>query len=121
ALSQWGRDAVALALPDKILCRPDCAGLCGECGKNLNDEPHTHDDAEPDPRWAALAGELLAHADDPEPAAPVERHRRLVSGEDARLDRPDVGALRLADELGEQRAADAPAAGAARAVDRVLG
>ncbi|HZQ16989.1 MAG TPA: DUF177 domain-containing protein [Gaiellaceae bacterium] len=54
ALSQWGRDAVALALPDKILCRPDCAGLCGECGKNLNDEPHTHDDAEPDPRWAAL-------------------------------------------------------------------
>ena len=53
-LSQWGRDAVALALPDKILCRPDCAGLCGTCGKNLNDEPHTHDDARPDPRWAAL-------------------------------------------------------------------
>jgi uncharacterized protein len=53
-LSQWGRDAVALALPDKILCRPDCAGLCGVCGKNLNDEPHTHDDEEPDPRWAAL-------------------------------------------------------------------
>jgi uncharacterized protein len=53
-LSQWARDAVALALPDKILCRPDCAGLCGVCGKNLNDEPHTHEDAEPDPRWAAL-------------------------------------------------------------------
>ncbi len=53
-LSQWGRDAVALALPDKILCRPDCAGLCGECGKNLNEEPHTHDDHEADPRWAAL-------------------------------------------------------------------
>ena len=53
-LSQWGRDAVALALPDKILCRPDCAGLCGVCGKNLNDEPHTHDEAETDPRWAAL-------------------------------------------------------------------
>ena len=27
-LSAWARDAVALALPDKILCRPDCAGLC---------------------------------------------------------------------------------------------
>jgi uncharacterized protein len=53
-LSQWGRDAVALALPDKILCRPDCAGLCGVCGKNLNDEPHEHENAEPDPRWAAL-------------------------------------------------------------------
>ncbi|HZU21133.1 MAG TPA: DUF177 domain-containing protein [Gaiellaceae bacterium] len=53
-VSQWARDAVALALPDKILCRPDCAGLCGVCGKNLNDEPHTHDEEHGDPRWAAL-------------------------------------------------------------------
>ncbi len=53
-VSQWARDAVALALPDKILCRPDCAGLCGECGKNLNEEPHVHEETEPDPRWAAL-------------------------------------------------------------------
>lgn len=53
-VSAWARDAVALALPDKILCRPDCAGLCPVCGKNLNEEPHTHDDSEPDPRWAAL-------------------------------------------------------------------
>src|SRR5579872_4871051 len=27
-LSAWARDAVALALPDKILCRAECAGLC---------------------------------------------------------------------------------------------
>ena len=53
-LSAWARDAVALALPDKILCRPDCAGLCPECGKNLNDEPHTHEAVTVDPRWAAL-------------------------------------------------------------------
>ena len=53
-VSQWARDAVALALPEKILCRPDCAGLCGVCGKNLNDEPHTHEQSETDPRWAAL-------------------------------------------------------------------
>jgi uncharacterized protein len=53
-LSQWARDAVALELPDKILCRPDCAGLCGVCGKNLNDEPHTHEEEHGDPRWAAL-------------------------------------------------------------------
>src|SRR6266516_6504407 len=53
-VSAWGRDAVALALPDKILCRPDCAGLCGTCGKNLNDEPHTHEEEHGDPRWAAL-------------------------------------------------------------------
>ncbi|HET7567289.1 MAG TPA: DUF177 domain-containing protein [Gaiellaceae bacterium] len=53
-VSQWARDAVALALPDKILCRPDCAGLCGECGKSLNDEPHTHEEEHGDPRWAVL-------------------------------------------------------------------
>src|SRR5215212_5447883 len=34
-LTAWARDAVALALPDKILCRADCAGLCPVCGKNL--------------------------------------------------------------------------------------
>jgi len=54
-LSAWARDAVALALPDKILCRDDCAGLCPVCGKNLNDEPHVHDEEQPDSRWDALA------------------------------------------------------------------
>jgi DUF177 domain-containing protein len=53
-LAAWARDAVALALPDKILCREDCAGLCPTCGKNLNDEPHAHDDVPADSRWAAL-------------------------------------------------------------------
>jgi uncharacterized protein len=53
-LSAWARDALILALPDKILCTPDCAGLCPVCGKDLNREPHTHDEVETDPRWAAL-------------------------------------------------------------------
>jgi uncharacterized protein len=53
-LATWARDAVALALPDKILCTPECAGLCPVCGKNLNQEPHTHDDEQTDSRWAAL-------------------------------------------------------------------
>jgi len=53
-LAAWARDAVALELPDKILCRPDCAGLCPVCGKNLNDEPHAHDEERGDSRWAAL-------------------------------------------------------------------
>jgi uncharacterized protein len=52
----WARDAVALGLPNKILCRPDCAGLCAVCGRNLNDEPHTHEEEAADPRWAALEG-----------------------------------------------------------------
>src|SRR5262245_38857132 len=54
-LSGWARDSLVLALPDKILCRPDCAGLCPVCGKDLNVEPHAHEDAETDPRWASLA------------------------------------------------------------------
>ena len=53
-VSQWARDAVALALPDKILCRPDCAGLCPVCGENLGDGAHEHAEEDPDPRWAAL-------------------------------------------------------------------
>ncbi len=54
-LSAWARDALALELPDKILCRAACAGLCPVCGKNLNLEPHEHEEDESDPRWAALA------------------------------------------------------------------
>jgi DUF177 domain-containing protein len=53
-LSAWAHDAIALALPDKILCRPDCAGLCPICGKDLNTEPHEHAEEQSDPRWAAL-------------------------------------------------------------------
>jgi uncharacterized protein len=54
-LSAWARDALALALPDKILCKPDCAGLCPVCGRDLNVEPHAHEESEGDPRWSALA------------------------------------------------------------------
>jgi uncharacterized protein len=50
----WARDVVALATPDQILCRPDCAGLCPVCGKDLNVEPHEHVEERVDPRWAAL-------------------------------------------------------------------
>jgi uncharacterized protein len=50
----WARDAVALGLPDQILCRPECAGLCPVCGKDLNVEPHEHAELELDPRWSAL-------------------------------------------------------------------
>jgi uncharacterized protein len=54
-LAAWGRDAVILALPDKILCRPDCAGLCPVCGLDLNVEPHEHEEERADSRWGALA------------------------------------------------------------------
>src|SRR5437773_6699075 len=54
-LSSWARDSLVLALPGKILCRPDCAGLCPTCGVDLNLEPHEHAEQELDPRWAALS------------------------------------------------------------------
>ena len=50
------RDAVVLTLPLTPLCRPDCAGLCVECGERLDDLPKDHAHALPDPRWAALQG-----------------------------------------------------------------
>jgi uncharacterized protein len=53
-LTAWARDAFVLQLPDKILHAPDCAGLCPVCGKDLNEEPHTHDELAADPRWSAL-------------------------------------------------------------------
>jgi uncharacterized protein len=55
-LSEWARDAIAVELPQQILCRPDCAGLCPVCGEDLNENPHEHEDERPDPRWAALEG-----------------------------------------------------------------
>jgi uncharacterized protein len=49
------RDAVVLALPLAPLCRPDCAGLCPDCGGALDELPANHSHAAPvDPRWAAL-------------------------------------------------------------------
>jgi uncharacterized protein len=53
-VSDWARDAVSLAFPDKILCAPDCAGLCQVCGESLNEHPHVHEIESADPRWAAL-------------------------------------------------------------------
>jgi uncharacterized protein len=54
-LSAWARDALVLGLPEQILCRPDCAGLCTVCGRDLNAEPHEHVEEAVDPRWSALA------------------------------------------------------------------
>lgn len=55
-LHAWARDALALALPAKVLCREDCAGLCPVCGEDLNRAGPEHDhERQPDPRWAKLS------------------------------------------------------------------
>ena len=49
--------AVVLAMPVRVLCGDDCAGLCPTCGSNLNEGPCACPPAGPDARWARL-GEL---------------------------------------------------------------
>ena len=47
------RTVFVLNLDSKLLCKPDCKGLCCRCGKNLNDGPCSCQ-KELDPRFAAL-------------------------------------------------------------------
>jgi DUF177 domain-containing protein len=51
---QTVRDAIVLALPLAPLCRPDCPGLCANCGEKWADLPPGHGHETLDPRWAAL-------------------------------------------------------------------
>jgi uncharacterized protein len=54
-VERWARDALVLAVPATVRCRPDCRGLCPVCGANLNDDPgHSHEQEQFDERWAAL-------------------------------------------------------------------
>jgi uncharacterized protein len=54
------RDALLIDLPIRVLCRDDCAGLCAQCGADLNstDCGHRHE-PDVDPRWAALTNVSL--------------------------------------------------------------
>ena len=49
------REEFALAEPMHPLCRPDCAGLCAECGARLDGDHVAHASDEIDPRLAGLA------------------------------------------------------------------
>jgi uncharacterized protein len=53
-LRAWAHDAYALALPAQVLCRPECLGLCPQCGADLNADPEHAHEAAPDSRWAKL-------------------------------------------------------------------
>lgn len=55
-IAGWTRDALILALPNQILCRDDCLGLCAYCGESLNGaDPGAHDHGQNiDPRWSKL-------------------------------------------------------------------
>ncbi len=47
------RTVFVLNMDSKLLCKPDCKGLCCRCGKNLNNGP-CGCQKELDPRFAAL-------------------------------------------------------------------
>lgn len=40
--------------PEKVLCKPDCKGICKKCGKDLNEGECGCDTFVPDPRMAVL-------------------------------------------------------------------
>lgn len=49
------RDTLVEELPLQPLCKPDCKGLCSQCGIDLNEQPDHHHDVT-DIRFAALEG-----------------------------------------------------------------
>ena len=48
------RQFTILGLPQKMLCRDDCAGLCASCGTNLNNDKCQCPPALVDARWSGL-------------------------------------------------------------------
>lgn len=53
-IAELVRDTLLAAQPLKLLCRPDCKGLCPVCGADRNDGECGCDRFVPDPRLAAL-------------------------------------------------------------------
>lgn len=47
------RQQLLLELPIHPVCRPECAGLCPQCGEDLSEGPCSCT-GEPDPRWTIL-------------------------------------------------------------------
>jgi uncharacterized protein len=54
-LTEVLRQYALVELADGTLCRPDCKGLCPDCGQNLNTDKCTCEHAVADPRLAVLA------------------------------------------------------------------
>ncbi|MCB8920078.1 MAG: DUF177 domain-containing protein [Ardenticatenaceae bacterium] len=52
------RELSLLEIPMQPICKPDCQGLCQECGANLNEGDCGCEDDDIDPRFSIL-GELL--------------------------------------------------------------
>lgn len=55
-LTEALREAIILEVPVVHVCRPDCRGLCPQCGQDLNAGPCSCTPASGDSRWGALKG-----------------------------------------------------------------
>ncbi|MCD6104117.1 MAG: DUF177 domain-containing protein [Thermotogae bacterium] len=56
-LSERILEAIIVDIPSRVLCKPDCRGLCPYCGENLNEHPDHEcesNDSSADPRMNKL-------------------------------------------------------------------
>lgn len=53
-LGEAVRQYTLLSIPTKLLCRPDCAGICPSCGHNLNQCSCGCPPQAPNQRWSKL-------------------------------------------------------------------
>ena len=56
------REAIVLALPEQLVCSPECRGLCPQCGQDLNRGECSCEPVQTDGRWGKLR-ELRATED----------------------------------------------------------
>lgn len=55
-LAEIVREQILLSLPEQLLCREDCRGICPVCGGDRNSAECDCSKDEVDPRWAGLKG-----------------------------------------------------------------
>ena len=48
------KEQISLAVPTRIMCQPDCKGICPVCGTDKNTSECECEAKDVDPRWAAL-------------------------------------------------------------------
>lgn len=48
------KEQILLAVPTRVVCQPDCKGICPVCGSDKNTGECDCESTEIDPRWAAL-------------------------------------------------------------------
>ena len=53
-VTELARQQLIVNIPMASVCRPDCRGMCPQCGQNLNDAPCGCPSPPADSRWGRL-------------------------------------------------------------------